>query len=254
MKNSISIIGDGTVGKALGEVLNVKPLGLSEEKINSRIVIICVPTPTVDFKQDLSAVHQAIGRIESAQLIMIRSTVLPGTTQNLSKQYSKFRFVFIPEYGFEKTMKRDLQNSDIIIGIDFIGDATNDVIISLVLESLPSANKVLMMPTVSAEFAKYFTNIWGCVHIMMANSLYDWVISSGYDIDCYEEASLGAMLHKNVPYWGWKIFDHNGERGYGGKCLPKDIQAALGTFQHELWLEVERENNSLPDSEINESA
>jgi UDPglucose 6-dehydrogenase len=238
----IEIIGDGTVGKALGKNMGITPLGPSEDKVNADIVIICVPTETINGKQDQSNVEQALGRIEGADLVIIRSTILPGTTDRLQRT-TDIPLMFIPEFGFEQTMIEDLKRPDFyVVGVT---DKSKDLV-HLAL-NLPNRKGKCVFHTVraiSAEFAKYFINIWGSSQVILANSYYDWVISRTGNGDIYEEAIGVAKNFKNLPKWGWRIHDQ-GFRGYGGKCLPKDTQAAISQYASPLWQEFERYNQEL---------
>ncbi len=233
----IEIIGDGTVGNALGKIMKVKPRGKSNGLINADVVIICVPTPTNRGKQDLSNIKQTIQRIKSTKLVILRSTVLPGTTEKLQKLY-KLPIVFVPEFGFEKTMEKDLRHPDFCI----IGNKTGrqDNLTRLTCKILPKSKKYIYVKSIIAEYAKYFRNIWGCSQVALANSFYDWCCNH----KIYDKAIEIAQNHKNMSHWGWKISD-KGYRGYGGKCLPKDIQAAISQCPHQLWETFERYNKGL---------
>jgi len=236
-----AIIGNGTVGKALGKAMGITPYGPGDEPISADVVVICVPTETKEGVHDQSQVEQAISRVENAKIIVLRSTVLPGTSDRLAKDLD-IPLVFVPEYGFEATMEEDLAHPrSLILGV---GEGVTLELVDLVITTMPRSNSVKSMSRASAEFAKYFANIWGCSQVTLANSLYDWVIAQGYDDLVYRDAVLGALLHGNVPEWGWEI-THQGTRGYGGKCLPKDIQAAISQYSHELWRQFEIQNREL---------
>lgn len=102
-----AIIGYGVVGKAqeklLGKencIIHDPSLGFdNKEKINSEcyIAFISVPTPMSDDGScDTRIVEESVKWL-STPLIVIRSTVVPGTTDFLSKKYKK-NIVFQPEY------------------------------------------------------------------------------------------------------------------------------------------------------------
>ncbi len=230
------IIGNGTVGSALAKAMGEEALGKSDERVSDDVVIICVPTETIDGKQDLSQVKQALNRIENTKLAIIRSTVLPGTTEDLQRFY-KFPIMFVPEFGFEDTMYDDLKNPKYYLfgttdeSFNFRGLAKN---------ILPKAEEYILMPSKCAEIAKYITNIWGCFQVVLANTIYDW---AGNDVD-YGYALRGALKHKNIPQWGWRIHD-KGHRGYSGKCLPKDIKAAISATDNDVWKVIDNYNESL---------
>jgi len=238
----IEIIGNGTVGKALASNMKLTPLGPSDERVEADIVIICVPTETIKGKQDLTQVRQALSRISNAQLIIIRSTVLPGTTDRLQAERN-IPMVFIPEFGFEATMKRDLAKPEFyLVGVTNQSKDLTELVLNL--PNNKGRANFHIIRAISAEFAKYFINIWGSSQVILANSYYDWVMEVTGNGDIYEEAIMAAKNFKNLPKWGWTIYDQ-GSRGYGGKCLPKDTQAAISQYPHPLWKEFERYNQEL---------
>jgi len=233
------VIGDGTLGQAMAKAIKVKALGKSDEKIESDIVFICVPTPTIKGKQDLSEVEQAINRIQKADIIVIRSTILPGTTDRLQTQ-NEIPIMFIPEFGKEKTLEYEIANPEFHI---FGMTEKSMPVGGIVLEILPPA-KMIRMNAISAEFAKYFSNIWKATKIALANSFYDWVMAETKNEPIYQQAVNGLIKQKDISSYGWNI-KQNGKRGYAGKCLPKDIQAAIGQYPHIIWKVIEKYNNKL---------
>src|SRR4029077_3257243 len=95
----VKIYGNGWVGKAMkvlfpNALVHDPAQGLiSEEPVD--IAIICVPTPLVDNKLDTSIVEEVVSKCD-APLILIRSTVMPGTCDKLEKLGKNI--VFQPEY------------------------------------------------------------------------------------------------------------------------------------------------------------
>src|SRR3972149_647660 len=97
---NIAIIGYGFVGKATGYFLNItynfdqpveKYTDVQIKGYMERcdLYIICVPTPTINGKQDISAIVEWVRKIKQVNVdakIVIRSTILPGTTDALSKE------------------------------------------------------------------------------------------------------------------------------------------------------------------------
>ena len=238
----MTIIGSGTVGNSLAKAMGIEALGKSEEKVEDDVVIICTPTLTIDGVQDLSEVKQALGGITEAKLVIIRSTILPGTTEQLQGT-TDIPIIFVPEFGFEDTMYDDLKNPDYyLIGITEKSQNMTDLAIKI----LPPAKSYEVMLATEAEFAKYFTNIWGCFQVTLANTLYDW---AG---EYYDKALRGALKHKNLPKWGWKILDR-GFRGYSGKCLPKDIKAGISATDNVIWKVIDNYNEKLLEENVSSS-
>ena len=75
-------------------------------------VFVCVPTPMYeDGSQDLSYVESAFEKANEGPVYILKSTVLPGTTETLSKQYPNSKIIFSPEFLTERTAKLDIINS-----------------------------------------------------------------------------------------------------------------------------------------------
>ena len=128
----VGIIGNGFVGSALlhGFILHVDDVMIydrdpkrsthtMEELVSSTdVIFICVPTPMYeDGSQDISYVESAFEKANSGPLYILKSTVLPGTTETLSRKNPNFKIIFSPEFLTERTAKLDmLTQSRIILG------------------------------------------------------------------------------------------------------------------------------------------
>lgn len=218
----VAIIGDGTVGTALGKVLNIKPIGPGTSRIrNYDLIYICVPTPTHYTKgQDLSAVYDALSRIDPDEddimpYIVIRSTVLPGTCDKIAEELGLEDLIHMPEFGCEDTMLEDLMKP-----MCYIVGSHSLVASRFSLIPLPKA-PVLFMSVKQAECVKYLSNIGNACRVAITNALYDWV----GDDKTWKMAVEGAKLVSMPGEWGWEV-NHKDGRGFGGKCFPKDFAAA----------------------------
>jgi len=107
-KFKVSIIGYGVVGKTMHTLFpdaliyngQRNPVGnLSYTDINKTgVAFVCVPTPTKSNGQcDTSIVEEVVAKLKTS-LIIIRSTIIPGTTDRLKKKYKK-HIVFCPWRG-----------------------------------------------------------------------------------------------------------------------------------------------------------
>src|SRR5574341_316268 len=109
-RDVIGIIGAGVVGGSLltyfreqGRDVRVydPPKGFAsiEALVDATIVFVCVPTPyTPSIGFDDSFLHDAVGRIAGRRAVVIKSTVLPGTTGLLQERFPQHRFMFNPEF------------------------------------------------------------------------------------------------------------------------------------------------------------
>ncbi|MCL5666526.1 MAG: hypothetical protein M1383_02040 [Patescibacteria group bacterium] len=228
----IGIMGLGFVGGALMRYFKTRPVSLflydkykkigSVEEVNKAdIVFICVPTPFLDGKGfDLSAVKDAIGELQGAKIVVIKSTILPGTTENLQKTFPRHKFLFNPEFLREVSPYEDLIRPDRqILGSTKESQAAAKEVMGL----LPKAPFEKIMPATEAETVKYMANSFLALKVVFANEFYDICKEIGIDYALVKEAVV------KDPRIGDSHFDvgHGGYRGYGGSCFPKDVNAIL---------------------------
>ena len=227
----IGVIGRGFVGGAItngfenqGHEVLVHDTKLNtkiENVLESRLLYICVPTPSSEDGSCNTDIVESV-LIELSELnydgsVCIKSTIVPGTTQKFRQQFNNLNISFVPEFLREKTAVEDFlyNNNVLVIGSD------NDETISLVKEShgvLPT-HTVTMTPT-EAELTKYFSNTYKAMRVTFANAFYNLCQTMGSDYDKVRDAFLfhgvgdGHYLKVNKQYGG-----------FGGTCLPKDSKA-----------------------------
>jgi len=230
-KYKIGIMGVGTVGGALKSYFEDKGIKLfiydknnkgSLPEVNKAdIIFICVPTP-FDKKigLDLSCVQEAFKNISGKKIVVIKSTVLPGTTEKFQKKYPFHKILFNPEFLTEKNAKNDMKFPDEqIVGFtkESKGVAKN------ILKILPKAPFKKTVKASEAEMMKYFANTFLSVKVIFANQMYDLCQKLGID---YKTVKKIAVADKRIGDSHLDVF-FDGYRGYGGKCLPKDTKALI---------------------------
>lgn len=245
----IGIAGLGMVGEALAKILDnpilydlPKGIGSKEELNKADIVFICVPTP-YDNGFDISIVESVINDLTGNKIIVIRSTVIPGTTDRLQKKYKNHKFLFNPEFLTEATADQDMRYPDRqILGYTEQSYSIAGDIMAL----LPLAPYERLIPSKEAEMVKYAGNTWFSTKVIFANQIYDICEKMGIDYDKVREA---LAQDKRIGRTHLDVF-HKGYRGYGGKCLPKDAKALIHWADENgvdlsLLKEVDRINESL---------
>ncbi len=230
----VGIVGVGMVGKAMRKLLgphtviyDVKP-GYSQNKnaINScEVVFICVPTPMrADGRCDTSIVEETAAWV-SAPLIVIRSTVAPGTTDRLKRTYGK-RIVFQPEYFGETTAHvfRSLRKREFIV----LGGDTEDT--SRVADFYKRYYNAYVhfhfCDALTAELAKYMENAFFAVKVTFVNEFFDIAAVHGVDFNTLREIWLADPRVSRDH-----TFVYPEARGFSGKCLPKDLAAIIRSSQ-----------------------
>lgn len=228
---SVGIVGFGAVGKALhdlfpGAAVYDEPLGIgSRSEVNAcDYAFVCVPTPRApDGACDTAIVEDVVGWLET-DLIVIRSTVAVGTTQRLAAATGK-RIVFQPEYGPAETPDHpfnDLRNVRwVILG----GERKDTVAVADLYKTVFSADlAVHQTDSRTAELAKYMENAYLAAKVAFCNQFYD--IAAGLGVDYNELRELWLL----DPRIGRShTFVYPDDRGFGGKCLPKDLSAIIAT-------------------------
>ncbi len=228
----VGIIGEGVVGGALRAYLeddgyDVRvydpPKGYDSitHLDDAEIVFICVPTPyTHGIGFDDRHLLNAVSSLSGHRAIVIKSTVLPGTTQMLQERMPQHRFLFSPEFLREATAYEDFVRPDRqIIGCTYasLGDANR------VLAMLPDAPFERVCPAAEAEMAKYVANAFLAVKVSYANEIYD--LCDRLHID-YGSVKDVVSADERIGASHLDVLD-SGYRGYAGKCLPKDSKALL---------------------------
>jgi len=238
-KPRIGIIGFGFVGSAISHGFALQADikihdkysnfydSLDETVNKSDFIFLCLPTPmNSDGSQDLSNLTEALNEINgvafSQKIIVIKSTVVPGTTRSLAKKYPNHTFIFNPEFLTERSAKLDFINTArIILGGDDEG----------ALKKLEQFYRLRFPHTPlfkttweGAEVVKYMANIFFSVKISFLNEMFDVAKSIGVPYDELRNMWLADFRignsHTDIPGF-------DGYRGYGGKCFPKDINAFI---------------------------
>lgn len=246
----IGVVGNGFVGHAMTllrphvEVLvwdlvpekrDPKTLDIETFVEESEIIFVAVPTPmNSDGSANLDIVRsvcEEIQEIDDSKYIVLRSTIPPGTSEELD-------VAFMPEFLTEKNWKEDFKNCDqwILGSTDVFlyekmkrmfelayNNGSGSVVNKDVIQCKPS----------EAEMIKYLKNVFLSVKVGFFNELES--ICSELDID-YENVRCIATQDKRIGTGHTKVPGHDGHRGFGGTCFPKDTNA-LAKFA---------EDNSIP--------
>lgn len=229
-KYKVGIIGCGMVGGALRRYFEKKPnyevalylydkkgIGSMEEVDKADFIYVCLPTPYVPNKGcDTSIVEEAISKLSDGKTIIIKSTVIPKTTEMLAKKFPNHKILFSPEFLTEETADNDMSFPDRQI----IGYTTPESykVCRDVLQQLPIAPYERIVPARVAEFVKYGTNTWFSVKVAKNNELYDLCKKLGLSEEEWEDVVSGMAADKRVGRTHLTI-NHKGKRGYWGKCL-----------------------------------
>ena len=234
MFKKVGILGVGMVGGALRryfeKVRNIKPflydkgkdLGSIQEINKADVIFICVPTPFDTSKNyfDSSCVEDAISKIEDKKIIVVKSTVLPGSTDNLQERYSQHKILHNPEFLTEDAPYYDMCYPDRQV-IGYTKKSYN--IAKDILKILPKAPISKIIPAVESEMVKYFANSWLSAKVIFANQTYDLCQEMGIDYNTIKEL---VIADERIGKSHFEVL-HKGKRGYAGRCLLKDMKALI---------------------------
>lgn len=226
--NNTCIIGYGMVGKATALSFGIqKYISRTDsnitlqEAVNCDTIFLCLPTPTIDNKCDISLIEEYIQKLTimgSKSLFVIRSTVMPGTARYLSYKY-KVPVVSNPEFLTESTWENDaLHPVMVVIGSD---DQVYGDKLRALYEGRWKGIQIYQTDTITAELIKYTMNTFFATKVVFANAIYDICqdMKANYETvkNVIQFHPWGSKNHFNI----W----HKGGRGAAGKCLYKDLDA-----------------------------
>ena len=201
------------------------------------VIFVCVPTPMdKDGSCHTGIVEEVISEINQysnkSQIVVIKSTVSPGTTERMNKKYKKVSVIFNPEFLTEANFIEDFKNQTrIILGGTRKGTNKLRQVYSKVF---PKAHIIKTHSTI-AELVKYMTKAYIATKVSFANEMYQ--ICEKFDMD-YDKVVEYATLDERLGVTHWSVPGPDGELGYGGHCLPKDINALI-SVAHELGINTE---------------
>lgn len=240
---TVAIIGYGHVGKGMHKVfpdayVYDEPLGIGYRQVVNQcsIAFVCVPTPeSPTGEADVSIVEDVVGWLEP--LVVIKSAVPPGTTGRLANTYHK-RVVVSPEFigegptwmGIGRPYSGIRDWPYVLVGggteTDFAELQRHTSAAYEADEDLP---KFFWYPNSrTVELVKYMENVWLAQQVTFANEFYEIAKAVGAD---YERARVLWALDPRVSASHTHVYPD--ARGFGGKCLPKDLAAIIAcAYEH----------------------
>ena len=212
-----------------------------------KVLFVCVPTPMrkdgTCYTGIVEEVIREINETADGHIIVIKSTIPPGTTDRINAEYTNSTVIFNPEFLTEANFIEDFKNqSRIILGGDRKGTNKLRQIYSKVF---PQAT-IVKTGSKTAEMVKYFINCFLATKVSFANEMYSVCEQVGIDYDkVVEYATYDERLGKSH----WAVPGPDEDFGFGGHCLPKDLSAIINEFKTYGLLEaVEQVNDQIREN------
>lgn len=263
IQNSIAVIGQGFVGGSLTTVFSERGFDVytfdktgkqviggknpslttalsvqelveaCEIKENfSKIYFVCLPTPMFeDGEADLSIVDgvlQQLAEIPGERIAVVKSTVPPGSTENWNKKFEKtgLKVIFNPEFLTEANALDDMRNQNrIILGGPRPWINNVKQIFQTAFPKVP----LIKTSSTTAEMVKYVTNCFLATKVSFANEMSqicEALDNKGLNID-YDKVVEYSKYDIRLGNSHWAVPGPDGDRGFGGHCFPKDINALI---------------------------
>lgn len=241
-RKTVAVIGYGYVGKAVTSFFKdhfnvliydiAQPaISATKDEINNKadLAVISVPTPMgKDGSADLTALEESVKWLK-VPLILIKSTIPPTTTATLSKKYKK-DIAFSPEYigegnyvvpfwkGYPDPL--DMKKHEFVT----IGGPkkVTSKILTFFKTVLGAEPRYVLTDSTTAELVKYMENSYLATKVTFCNEFFGIAESFGVD---YNELREIWLLDGRIGRSHTVVFED--KRGFGGKCLPKDVNALV---------------------------
>jgi UDPglucose 6-dehydrogenase len=238
----IGFIGQGWIGKNYADNFEERgfkvvryaleaPYSSNQDKIGDcSIIFVAVPTPTTSEGFNYEAVRSALKIITSGSTVVIKSTLLPGTTYKLQNEFPNLFVLHSPEFLREKTAAHDAANPERnIIGTP---KTTNEHRrrAEQILTILPEAPFSKIMKAEEAELVKYAGNCFLYTKVTFMNMIYDLTNSLEADWGIVKEAIINdhriGDSHTSPVHTSGHLEkgDYRESRGAGGHCFIKDFE------------------------------
>ncbi len=184
------------------------------------VVFVCVWTPNDGDKLDETAVWDAVAEAGDDPIIVVRSTVMPGTMTELDTTFSN-EFCFVPEFLIEAAPMESMLDADrTVVGRAEKGSEAGLVVAQLMIQVVPRAT-VFFAGLEEAVLIKLGSNAMLAAKVALANEIA--IIADAYGAD-YSQVQTGMGLDTRI---GHSHLALNGRGGYGGSCFPKDVRGLV---------------------------
>ncbi len=239
----IGIIGNGHVGSAVAHAFRPHyPLfiydtnpdltkhTLEEVVENCDYIFMCLPTPmnALDGSCDASYVERSLQEISSIAntskpTILLKSTVAPSISAVLAEM-TGLGVCFHPEFLTEKNATEDYLNQERAIFGHTSFDSKTILDIDEIFAKVLPDSIIFHTDSTTAEMVKYMTNAFLATKVAFANEMS--LLCEALSIS-YSDVKELFVLDSRIADTHLEFPGHDGLFGFGGSCLPKDLNGLL---------------------------
>ena len=194
---------------------------------------IAVPTPPHPDTGacDTRIVESVLDELPDGFTAVIKSSVVPGTTESYHERYPHLKIAYSPEFLVERQRLEDFANQDLLVCGTHHADVAERVFSQHREAGVLRRENLFHVTPTQAELVKYTKNTFYAMKVIFANQMYDICQAMGQDWYTIRDMITAEQAQPIGPSHLDPIFGLN--RGFGGRCLPKDSQA-LGVLAESL--------------------
>lgn len=235
----VGVMGVGVVGSAVADsieaqghrVLRKDPgKGFDDDLLGCEVIFICV--------WDDGAMRNLENAFEECAgfncHIVIKTTAMPGTTDRLAEKFGTRKIAYCPEFLCEETAHEDFARQGNVV----IGTRNAETVYILMKLLRPFCGNFTVLSPMEAEILKLSVNSFYALKVTFANEVADLCDMYGARYEPVRDSMYAdrfiAPNHLDIH--------HKGYRGYGGRCLPKDVDMFCRARRSRL-METAREIN-----------
>lgn len=227
---NFGIVGYGVVGKATHKSLiknnNVVIHDVSKDTDLDSLLIcnytfICTPSNTDSDIDDIIKIAKYLTSRNKRNQIIIRSTMPIGSCKRIEEKCN-ISIIYMPEFLRERHWQTDCHRRPLVVGYNKAN-----------IPEWLKKEQILECSLEEAELLKMFNNALGAMRVTFANHFYELAQKVGGDYG--KVLNMHLSTRHNQTYL--QVPGPDGNRGFSGKCLPKDLDFLIRSMEQ---LELEQ--------------